>query len=67
MIMDSLLNADQVATLLNVKKPTVYSWAHIGVIPHYKVKKVIRFDATEIKEWIKKYHHSGRTTRKVVV
>ena len=33
----------QVATLLGVCRATVYKWATIGVLPHVRIVKLVRF------------------------
>ncbi len=49
----TLIDIKQLAEFLNIKEPTLYSWANGGSIPAYKINGVWRFDLDEIKEWIK--------------
>ncbi|MBU1599261.1 helix-turn-helix domain-containing protein [bacterium] len=60
------LNIDQLTELLAIKKSTLYSYIHQGIVPHYKINggRVI-FDQVEILEWVKQYHKSGRKKRAV--
>lgn len=48
-----LLTAKQVADILNCKPSSVYAWAKNGIIPAYKIGGLIRFDETEISNYIK--------------
>jgi len=43
----------KISSFLKVKESTLYSWVHSGTIPCYKLNGLLRFDMTEIKEWIK--------------
>jgi excisionase family DNA binding protein len=47
-----LLTVDELAPQLNVRPKTIYSWAELGKIPHYKLNGCIRFDYTEILKWL---------------
>jgi len=50
--MDKFLSAKELSQLLSIKQSTIYFWAHQGIIPYYKIKKLIRFRENEIKEWL---------------
>ena len=54
----SLLTVKDLATRLQVKDKTVYAWASQGKIPCVKVNGAIRFDATEIEQWLQECHVS---------
>ena len=59
--MDRLLDVNQVAELLNVKPATIYGWVHDGLIPHYKIHRLVRFDEGEVVRWLKgKHRHTRR-------
>jgi excisionase family DNA binding protein len=49
-----LISPKQVARMLSVKEPTVYSWAKRGLIRHYKLEKCVRFDPEDVKEFARK-------------
>ena len=49
-----LLNVDELATLLQVSRSKVVLMAKAGEIPAYLVLGKLRFDATEIEEWLKR-------------
>ena len=46
------------ATQLQVKQKTVYSWVSHGKIPSVKINGVLRFDAIEIEHWLQECHVS---------
>ena len=52
----SLLTVKDLATRLQVKDKTVYAWVSYGKIPSVKINGVIRFDATEIEQWLQECH-----------
>ena len=52
--MEKLLNVKDLSQLLCVKQSTIYDWVHQGIIPYYKVNKLVRFRESEINEWLKK-------------
>lgn len=51
--LDENLTYQQVATYLNVKIGTVYSWVARGEIPHVRLgRRVVRFPKAEIQKWM---------------
>ena len=54
----SLLTVKDLATRLQVKNKTIYAWVSHGKIPSVKINGVIRFDATEIEQWLQECHVS---------
>lgn len=38
--------------MLNVNPKTIYQWAELGQIPHYKINGCVRFDPEEVKTWL---------------
>jgi len=48
-----LVTIKDVANILGVKQPTLYSWVTNGSVPSYKLNGLIRFDLEEIEEWVK--------------
>lgn len=55
------LTVKEVASLLIVKPSTIYLWAEQKRIPHYKINGVLRFEESEILEWIKSFRKGGDT------
>ncbi len=47
-----LMDVNEVAALLKVKKRTIYGWVQTGKIPFQKVGDLIRFDKAKITDWI---------------
>ena len=50
--MDKLLTIDELAEVLTVKKSTIYQWVHLGLIPHMKVGRLLRFREEDIQKWL---------------
>ncbi|MCK5493663.1 MAG: helix-turn-helix domain-containing protein [Candidatus Omnitrophica bacterium] len=49
-----LMNVDELADYLGLKKQTIYNWLHLRKIVGIKIGKVWRFDRNEIDSWLKK-------------
>lgn len=56
-----ILTTDDICTLLDMKKSTVYNLTHLNKIPHLKTNGRVYFDAIEIDSWI---HSNKRKTIK---
>jgi len=50
--MDKLLTIDELAEVLSAKKSTIYQWVHLGLIPHVKVGRLLRFREEDIEKWL---------------
>jgi len=48
-----LIDIDELADYLKLKKQTIYNWLHEGKISGIKVGGVWRFDRRDIDSWIK--------------
>ena len=53
-----LLDADEAAAILKVKRGTAYDWAAKGVLPHVRIlagrrRPVIRFRRADIEEFLR--------------
>ncbi len=59
-----LLNVQEIADLLGVKKSTIYQWTHQGFIPHVKVGKLVRFKPDAVMKWVNEKETGGRKNRK---
>jgi excisionase family DNA binding protein len=46
------LTIDDVCGFLSVKKSFIYSLVESGVIPHYRIGKLIRFKKSDIDNWM---------------
>ena len=51
--MQRLLDIDELADYLRLKKQTIYNWLHEGKISGIKVGGVWRFDRKDIDTWLK--------------
>ena len=47
-----ILNCKQVAELIQAKPSTIYGWAEQGFIPSFKINGLLRFEESEITQWI---------------
>ena len=52
--MEKLVDIERLSELLSVKVSTIYGWVHEDYIPYYKINRLVRFDPTEIREWLRK-------------
>ena len=50
--MPKLIDVDELANYLKLKKQTIYNWLHQGKISGIKVGGVWRFDQKEIDNWL---------------
>lgn len=57
-----LLNTAQVAEWLNVKESTIRKWTHYGFIPHIKLGSCVRFQESEIEQWLRERAEKGRSS-----
>jgi len=48
----TLLTVKDIATRLQVKEKTVYAWASQRRIPTVRLGNVLRFDESEIEQWL---------------
>lgn len=64
--MERLMTAKQVSELIEVKPSTVYQWVHLGLIPHIKIGKCVRFKKDELFRWIDKNHRKEKVSFKSV-
>ena len=53
------LTIDDVCGLLSVKKSFIYSLVESGVIPHYRIGKLIRFKQSDIDTWMENQRREG--------
>jgi len=61
-----LLDVSQLSAMLNVKKKTIYDWVHKGKIPYLKLGGLLRFDPTDIDQWLKKKKHKKKSWKNFV-
>jgi excisionase family DNA binding protein len=59
--MPRLIDVDELAEYLKLKKQTIYNWLHQGKISGIKVGGVWRFDRHEIDLWLKSKRRVSKT------
>lgn len=52
-IMAKLIDIDELADYLRLRKQTIYNWLHQGKISGIKVGGVWRFERKEVDRWLK--------------
>jgi len=55
-IMDRLIDVDELAQYLKLRRQTIYNWLHQKKIAGIKVGGVWRFDRREVDAWLKSKH-----------
>jgi len=58
--MPRLIDVDELADYLKLKKQTIYNWLNQGKISGIKVGGVWRFDRKEIDVWLKSRHRLSK-------
>ncbi len=58
--LEPLLDPDQLAKILGLKRSFVYSGASSGKIPSVKIGKYLRFSPAQIKKWLEGKHTKDR-------
>jgi len=48
-----LININELSELIGLSVNTLYSWVSQQRIPYYKIGSTVRFDISEIGEWLK--------------
>lgn len=49
---EPLLQAEQVAALLGVKRSSVYEYARTNQIPHVRIGRHVRFVRSDLESWL---------------
>lgn len=58
--MYSLMDVEELASYLRLKKQTIYNWLHESKISGIKVGGVWRFDKKDIDRWLRSHTRSAR-------
>ncbi|MBC8277204.1 MAG: helix-turn-helix domain-containing protein [FCB group bacterium] len=61
--MIELLTAQEVADFLRVKLSTIRNWTHLQMIPHVKLRAAVRYNRSDVEEWLQKRSVVGRIKR----
>lgn len=49
---EKFLTVFDVALLLSIRPSTVYKWASLGEIPHYRLGRIVRFKRKDLEAWV---------------
>ena len=60
--MARLIDIDELADYLRLKKQTIYNWLHLRKISGMKVGGVWRFDRRDIDSWLKSRKRQSKTS-----
>ncbi|MDO8734537.1 MAG: helix-turn-helix domain-containing protein [Elusimicrobiota bacterium] len=52
--MEKLMNIQDAADLLGIKKSTLYQWVSQHKIPYYKIGRLVKFSPSKLEAWVKK-------------
>ncbi len=58
--MPRLIDIDELATYLKLKKQTIYNWLSDGKISGIKIGGVWRFDRKEVDAWLRTKRRSSK-------
>ena len=47
-----VMDIDQAAEYLGIKRQTLYSWVFQRKIPFFKIGRLVKFDRKELNRWI---------------
>ncbi len=53
-----LVGIKTMAEKLDVPESWIYSRTRTGEIPHYKIGKYVKFDESEVMDWVRKQHNA---------
>jgi len=59
--MPRLIDIDELAEYLKLKKQTIYNWLHEGKISGIKVGGVWRFDRRDVNAWLQSRRRLSKT------
>lgn len=59
--MQRLIDIDDLANYLKLRKQTIYNWLHQGKLSGIKVGGVWRFERKEIDSWLKSRRRLSKT------
>ncbi|MDP2753679.1 MAG: helix-turn-helix domain-containing protein [Nitrospirota bacterium] len=63
--MPKLIDVDELADYLRLKKQTIYNWLHQGKISGIKMGGVWRFDQREVDPWLRSRRRISKTGDKL--
>ncbi len=60
----NFLTVEQVSSLLNMKRSSVYGLVESGVIPYYRIGRLIRFKEIDIESWMEGHRREALDVNK---
>lgn len=63
MTKQQLIDIDELANYLKLRRQTIYNWLHQKKISGIKIGGVWRFNKKDIDEWLKTKYHKTHETR----
>ena len=57
------ITVKEAAIFLNIKEKTIYSLVNQGLIPHYRIGKMVRFNKEELESWMRSKKVGSITTQ----
>lgn len=61
--MYSLMDVEELAGYLRLKRQTIYNWLHENKISGIKVGGVWRFDKKEVDKWLKAHYRAAKLNK----
>ena len=59
MSLKHFLSIKELSDYIGIKPKTLYSWVSKGVIPHYRIMGLVRFNKREIDQWLISCHKNN--------
>lgn len=60
---EDLLTADEVATMLRMKRAWVYAETRRGSLPHVRLGRYVRYRRSAVTAWVESLEQGARTAR----
>jgi excisionase family DNA binding protein len=60
------LTIDELSEYLAIKRSTLYSMVESGLLPHYRIGRLIRFKRDDVDRWMESHRKEGSDTEKKV-
>ncbi len=57
------LTVKEAALFLNIKGKTIYYLVNHGLVPHYRIGKMVRFNKEELENWMRSKKAGSMTTQ----
>lgn len=56
---DRLLKIEEVAKRMGVSRTWIYKKCRAGILPHFRIGRMIRFDPEDLEKWIQDHKVKG--------